>query len=59
MDFNKLVDEIVARVNAKMEEAEAAAPCVCEEAKPGLLVLTQEHGNVCHQMLESAKLQEY
>ena len=59
MDFNKLVDEIVARVNAKMEETECAAPCACEDAKPGLLVLTQEHGCVCHEMLESAKLLEY
>ena len=59
MDFTKLVDEIVARVNAKMEEAECAAPCACDDAKPGLLVLTQEHGCVCHEKLESAKLREY
>lgn len=58
MDFNMLVDEIVARVNAKMEEAGCAESCACE-AKPGLLVLTQEHGTVCHEMLECAKLGEF
>ncbi len=61
MDFNMLVDEIVARVNAKMEAA-APAECACcaeAEAKPGLLVLTSEHGTVCHEMLESAKLREF
>lgn len=61
MDFNALVDEIVARVAAKMEAAEDAC-CPCTEAadgKPGLLILTQEHGNVCHSMLDSKRLQEY
>lgn len=62
MDFNMLVDEIVARVNAKIEACDCAAqPCACcgGDDKPGLLILTQEHGTVCHEMLESAKLQEY
>ena len=61
MDFNALVDEIVARVAAKMEAAGDEA-CPCGEAgdgKPGLLILTQEHGSVCHSMLESPRLLEY
>lgn len=36
--------------------------CPCGEAgdgKPGLLILTQEHGSVCHSMLESPRLLEY
>lgn len=61
MDFNALVDEIVARVAAKMEAA-GVEGCPCGDAgdgKPGLLILTQEHGNVCHTMLESPRLLEY
>ena len=61
MDFNALVDEIVARAAAKMEAAGDEA-CPCGEAgdgKPGLLILTQEHGSVCHSMLESPRLLEY
>lgn len=61
MDFDALVDEIVARVAAKMEAAEDASGSCAEAAdgKPGLLILTQEHGNVCHSMLDSKRLQEY
>lgn len=66
MDFNTLVDEIVARVNAKIAESDGGA-CAsgCEacaescDGKPGLLILTQEHGTVCHEMLESQRLLEY
>ena len=61
MDFNALVEEIAARVAAKMEESACGAGCAsadCDDGRPGLLVLTQEHGTVCHQMLESPRLQE-
>lgn len=61
MDFNALVEEIAARVAAKMEESACGAGCAsadCDDGRPGLLVLTQEHGTVCHQMLESQRLQE-
>lgn len=66
MDFNDLVDEIVKRVAQKIEAdseetpiapetEDAAVPC----CKPGLLILTQEHGTICHTMLESEQLLEY
>lgn len=60
MDFNALVEEIVSRVVAKLEEAPAIAEaaCVCDD-KPGLLILTQEHGDHCHSLLESSRLLEY
>lgn len=53
MDFEKLVSEILARVSEKVQEAEEAAD------KPGLLILTQAHGNNCHCRLESTQLLEY
>jgi len=57
-----LMDQVVARVIEKIREAEAGdcqqcRPCA-EDEKPGLLILTQEHGEHCHQMLESAALRE-
>lgn len=55
MDFNTLVEEIVARVARCVEEAEA-----CDiTAKPKLLVLTKQHGTCCHELLESAALREH
>lgn len=69
MDFNQLVDEIVKRVAEKIEAGEVAATSAQESActedaavpccKPGLLILTQEHGAICHAMLESERLLEY
>lgn len=59
MDFDALVNEIVARVAAKIEEAEGTASTVIADDKPRLLVLTQQHGDFCHTMLESARLGEY
>lgn len=63
MDFNALVDEIVARVAQKIDEAsESIKPAVsCEVCKedvncPKLLILTQCHGTTCHEMLESQRL---
>ncbi len=58
MDFNVLVDEIVARVSAQMSDMPGectAAPCGNDE-RPKLLILTQDHGLHCHQMLESDRL---
>ena len=49
----KLVDEIIARVAAKLADGgEAVCPCECTCDLPGLLVLTQEHGTCCHDLFE-------
>jgi len=57
-----LIDQVVARVVQKVREAETGDyPQSCapaDDVKPGLLILTQEHGGHCHQMLESAALSE-
>lgn len=63
MDHSKLIDEIVSRVAAKLAESgNEAVTCEtcgsCTDAdKPGLLILTQQHGEVCHAGLESEALQ--
>lgn len=59
MDFNQLVEEIVARVAAKIEAESAPVAVPVDSGKPKLLILTQEHGTLCHQMLESPRLAEY
>lgn len=66
MDFNDLVDEIVKRVAQKIEAGTQETALVPETkgaevpcCKPGLLILTQEHGTICHTMLESEQLLEY
>lgn len=59
MDFNQLVEEIVARVAAKIEAESAPVAVSVDSGKPKLLILTQEHGTLCHQMLESPRLAEY
>lgn len=62
MDFNALVDEIVKRVVQKIEADTQETPAAQETAlcsKPGLLILTQEHGTICHTILESEQLLEY
>ena len=48
MDFDALVSAIVSRVAEKIEQESCA--------KPKLLILTQEHGDVCHAMLESPRI---
>lgn len=57
-----LIDQVVARVVQKIREAETGdcpSCCACaDNGKPGLLILTQEHGEHCHQMLESTALRE-
>lgn len=60
MDHNAMVEEILRRVAAKLSAAEGcppvdgAAPGAGE--KPGLLLLTQDHGTDCHATLESEAL---
>lgn len=68
MDFNALVEEIVARVAQKIDTASeceapecksevcAAEACQSHASCPKLLVLTQSHGTHCHEMLESVRL---
>lgn len=56
MNFDALVDEIVARVSAKIAQQES---CVSDVGKPKLLILTEEHGSICHDMLESERLLSY
>lgn len=51
MDHNAIVDEILRRVAEKISEAEG-----CCAGKPGLLILTQDHGTDCHATLESEAL---
>ena len=56
MNFDALVDEIVARVSAKIAQQES---CGSDVGKPKLLILTEEHGSICHDMLESERLLSY
>lgn len=57
-----LVDEIVRRVSKKLAEAgtqcTAARDSAANGGKPKLLILTQEHGTLCHRILESERLAE-
>lgn len=60
MDFNALVDEITARVAAKLD-AQTAAPAPCEAAKggkPRLLALASERAAECRKFIESADIAE-
>lgn len=58
MERNELVELVLARVVEKLAQrgvCEAQPQCACESAddgRPGLLVLTQEHGETCHCILE-------
>ena len=61
MDHNAMVEEILRRVAEKLSAAEGqmsgeGAPCACC-GKPGLLVLTQDHGTDCHATLENEAIQ--
>lgn len=63
MDQNALIEEIVARVAAKMAEIEKPAPDTetsGSDNRPGLLILTHNHGEVCHSIFDSGCLgQQY
>ena len=62
MDQKVMIDDIIARVMQKVSAMEA---CPAEEIRepgddrPGLLILTQEHGENCHRFYDSAPLTEH
>ena len=59
MDRKELIDEIVARVAAKLaacEDGETVEQICSDDARPGLLILTPDHGDDCHVKLESLSL---
>ena len=57
MDHNAIVEEILRRVAEKISEAEGSCAAPADSGgKPGLLILTQDHGTVCHATLESEAL---
>lgn len=69
MERNEIVNQILSRVMAKLAEAGETVTGAedlnlpAEEAEadlklPGLLILTQEHGEVCHGLLENSKIKE-
>lgn len=62
MDREELVNQILARVVAKLSECEDYTRDCCNGVpdcgKPGLLVLTQDHGADCHATLENPQLLE-
>lgn len=68
MDRNELVELVLARVVEKLAQKSACQegcavcaapePCKPDDGRPGLLVLTQEHGEDCHCVLEDPRLQE-
>lgn len=54
MDHNAIVEEIIRRVAERISEAEGC--CTGCGDKPGLLILTQDHGTACHATLDSEAL---
>lgn len=63
MDQRDLIEEIMARVAAKMasmedqeteQKAEQIVP-TCDD-RPGLLILRQDHGEGCHELFDSSRL---
>lgn len=61
MDQKDLIEEIVARVARKMAQLEEAAPAAeepAEDHRPGLLILAQDHGDICHSIFESGRLKK-
>lgn len=57
----ELLNEICKRVQEKLKEAQAKANTTEEEkeALPSLLVLTEDHGTICHETLEHTELAGY
>lgn len=49
METSALIDEIIARVTKKVEVLEAGK-------KPKILILTDQHGTICHETLENERL---
>ncbi len=58
MDMDALIGEICARVQERMLACEKRDSPVAD-AKPGLLILSQDHGETCHSVLESGRLAEF
>lgn len=66
MERNEIVNQILSRVMAKLAEAGETVtgaenlnlPAEADLKLPGLLILTQEHGEVCHGLLENSKIKE-
>lgn len=63
MDHNDLVELVLARVVEKLAQKSAGAgSCAAcggpapDDQRPGLLILTQEHGEYCHSVLEDPRL---
>ncbi|NLV86964.1 MAG: hypothetical protein GX025_07080 [Clostridiales bacterium] len=54
MDYNEMVQEIVSRVAAYLEKDLAEG----EDNRKKLIILTHEHGDICHKGLESPKINE-
>lgn len=54
MDYKQLVDEILIRVAAKMADLEGDSSAA---NKRRILILTEHHGIICHELLENTKLQ--
>lgn len=52
MDTDVLLQEICKRVQEKLQSME-------QETLPSILVLTEEHGNLCHETLENSRLCQY
>lgn len=52
MDTDLLLQEICKRVQEKLQSME-------QETLPSILVLTEEHGNLCHETLENSELCQY
>lgn len=57
MDDKQLIDKILNRVLERMKNSQTVQEP--GEDKPKLLILTQEHGNRCHELLENTKLLEH
>ena len=71
MERNEMVMQILSRVMEKLaqagetvtgaEELQNIVQSLVAETKeplPGLLVLTQEHGETCHELLENTRIKE-
>lgn len=59
----RLIEEIVARVAAKLAELQLTTGEVCKEPvcekRPGLLAITQEHGECCNDLLECEEIKAH
>lgn len=53
MDHKQLVDEILTRVTAKMADLEKDKQAA---GKRQILILAEQHGTICHELLENTKL---